>query len=513
MIMDLNLNSHDGHNENLNNYEKGLKLAENGQYEQALVYMQEYLLANKNDAQALNDTGAILHCLGRSKEAIDHFLKARSLKNDSGEIIWNLVEAYLATGKANEAAQLFNDMERINILNADVLNRTANVLLNQDNKAGAIEMLLHSLQICPDQEILRPMIEVIRFKRPKLAFICGADGMKFLDEITKFTDLRFETRVFNGKTEEELYDLMKWSDISWFEWCTDLAVIGSRLPKVSKNIIRLHRYEAYGPWPQQINWSNIDYLVTVGNKFVKDSLYRKVPLLENQTSILTIPNGINLDKFNFVDRPRGKNIAFLSNIRAVKNPAFVLQCMQKLHYIDRGYRLFFGGIFQDETIEQYVRHMVDALNLNDVIFFDGWQENVNAWLEDKHYIVSTSLIESQGMGLLEAMACGLKPVIHNFPGANETFPSEFLFNIAEEFCEQICSGPYEPHRYRSFVEEKYSLNRQLNMINDIFIQIENSMDSQQTVPGQNNSLRNPNIIQYKSPAAVDSRVFENNYIT
>ena len=85
------MNSHDGQTNdgnhgNLSNYEKGLKSAENGQYEQALVYMQEYLLANKNDAQALNDTGAILHCLGRSKEAIDHFLKARSLKKDSGEM-------------------------------------------------------------------------------------------------------------------------------------------------------------------------------------------------------------------------------------------------------------------------------------------------------------------------------------------------------------------------------------------------------------------------------------------
>ena len=168
----------------------------------------------------------------------------------------------------------------------------------------------------------------------------------------------------------------------------------------------------------------------------------------------------------------GKNIAFLGNLRMVKNPALLLQCMQKLHYIDPEYRLFFGGIFQDTVLEQYLRHMVEVLELREVVFFDGWQGDICSWLADKHYIVSTSLIESQGMGLLEGMACGLKPVIHKFPGADQIFPSQFLFNISEEFCQQICSESYEPQRYRRFVEENYPLKNQLNKVNDIFTQFE-----------------------------------------
>ncbi len=495
MTLETNMNPNEGRHrdgmfENMNDYERGLEFVKVGNYHQALDYMQRHLQTNGGDAQILNDTGAILHCLGRSDEAITYFVKARSMQSDSAEIIWNLTEAYLATGMAEQAEQLFGDMERMDILNVDVLNRTANLFLNQGNKAGAIEMLIRSLKICPEQEILSPMVQVIRSKRPKVAFFCGGDGMTFLNDIYEFAKQRFEVRLFDGKTEEQLYELMQWSDISWFEWCTDLAVIGSRGPKQCENIIRLHRYEAYGPWPQQINWQNIDALINVGNSFVRNILSRNVPGIENQTSIVTIPNGVNLDKFTFTEHPRGKNIAYLCNIRAVKNPAMVLQCMQKLHYIDPEYRLFFAGQFQDLAIEQYIRYMVDALGLKEVVFFDGWQEDVCSWLRDKSYVVSTSFIESQGMGILEAMACGLKPVIHNFPGAEEIFPSGYLFNIAEEFCDRILSASYEPQQYHRFVEEKYSQKDQLAKINNILVQIENKIDSNYSPVAADSDLQN-----------------------
>jgi len=456
---------------NSNHYHMGLELAEAGKYQEALACIQEHLCTAPNDAQALNDAGAILYCLGRSDEAIDHFVKARSLQGDSAQILWNLVEAYLCAGRVNEAVQLFDDMEWMGILNADILNRTANVFLEQDNKAGAIEVLQQSLEIAPDQKILKPMIEVIRSKMPKVAFFCGDDGMRFLDEIVGLIKQRFQVKIFEGQTEEELGELMQWSDISWFEPC-NLAVTASRLPKLCESIIRMGRCDAYKRWPQQVNWANIDILVTVGSRIARDILVQKIPGLESQTSVVTVPNGVNLEKFEFINRRRGKNIAFLANLTMLKNPAFVLQCMQKLHYIDPEYRLFFGGEFVDPALEHYLKYMVAALDLRDVVFFDGGAEDVCSWLEDKHYIVSTSIIEDRGMGLLEGMACGLKPVIHNFPGADQAFPSEFLFNISEEFCRQICSDKYEPQRYRRFVEEKYPLEKQLKKINDIFRQLE-----------------------------------------
>lgn len=479
---------------NSNYYQRGLELAESGRHREALVYIQEHLRSFGEDAQALNDAGAILHCLGRSDDAIGYFVKARSLRGDSTEIVWNLVEAYLAVGKAEGAVQLFDDMERMGILSADVLNRTAKLLIDRNKKGEAVEVLLRSLSAWPDQEILYPMIEVIQGKRPKTAFFCGLSGdTKFLTDIYEYTRKRYLVQYSEAQDIEQMYEVMKSSDISWFEWCTDMVVEASKLPKVCKNIVRLHRFEAYNNWPSQVQWENIDILITVGNSFVKDALVGQVPDIENRTRLVTVPNGVNLDRFKLINRGRGKNLACVGYLNMRKNPMFLLQCMQKLHYIDSGYKLFFAGNFQDPMLEQYIRHMVSSLKLSDVVFFDGWQMDMNSWLQDKHYIVSCSIGESQGMGILEGMACGLKPVIHSFPGASQIFSSEFLFSISEEFCEQVLSSTCEPLRYRKFVEEKYPLENQLNKINGIFTQLEAEIDSQQAVSANRDEmcLKNP----------------------
>ncbi|MEA3224420.1 MAG: glycosyltransferase [Planctomycetota bacterium] len=483
--MKTNSNPFDRQNEdtmpnNPTHYKKGLDLAEAGRYQDALGYMQEHLHKTPGNAEALNDTGAILHCMGRSDEAIDHFVKARKIQDDSAEIVWNLAEAYLAIGKAGEAMRLFDDMHRVGVLNADVLNRTADIFLNQQNKGDAIEMLLRSLQIWPDQEVLRPMVEVIRFKRPKVAFFCDKDETKYIDDIVRFVKERFDLRFFQGQTQDQIHELMQWSDISWLQWGSDLAIAGSKQPKVCKNIVGLHRHEGNERWPERLNWANIDVLIAVGNGFAEGAPVHRVPEPEGRTSVVIVPSGVNLDKFDLINGPRGKNIAFVSDLKATSNPASILQCMQKLHYVDPEYRLFFGGDFKDAAIKQYMKHMVDALGLGEVVFFEGRQENSRSWLENKHYVVSTSISEHDITTLLEAMACGLKPVVHNFPGADRILPSEFLFNISEEFCEQICSEQYEPQRYRSFVEENYPMKSQLDRINRVLIEIEAEIELEPT---------------------------------
>jgi tetratricopeptide (TPR) repeat protein len=298
--------------DNLIHYEKGLELAEAGRHWQALEYMQEHLRRTPNDAEVLNDTGAILHCLGRSDEAIDHFVKARSSTNDSAEILWNLAEAYLATGRASEAVEIFDEMDSMGVLSADLLNRTADIFLNQDNKAGALEMLLRSLRQWPDQEMVRPMVDVIRSKRPKVAFFCVENGTGSISEIAQFVKERFMVGFLESR--DHVQELTKWSDIAWFEWGSDLAVEASRQPRTCKNIVGPYRGQGHQEWSQQVNWANIDSVIVVGDRIIGQTLTDDLPGLQSQESIVVIPSDTNLEGSSEEDHPQRNQLEEINGL-------------------------------------------------------------------------------------------------------------------------------------------------------------------------------------------------------
>ncbi len=145
-------------------YREALELAEAGKNQEALACLQEYLASSPRDAEALNDAGAILFSLGHTEDAVNHLVRARQLCPDAAEILWNLSEAYLILDKPRLAMELFDDMRKMRILSADVLNRTADSCLKNGLLADAVRMLEYSLEISPDQKILHPMIDVIRSK-------------------------------------------------------------------------------------------------------------------------------------------------------------------------------------------------------------------------------------------------------------------------------------------------------------------------------------------------------------
>ena len=458
-------------------YKQARLLAQLGRYEDAMACIQRHLQAEPEDGEAWNDAGTILYALGRFSESICSLERARDLLDDSSPVYGNLAQAYLADGQAVMAVGLFGNMQHTGVLDTQTVKDTAEQLSGRGDLAGAMEAVLKAGELGCDSGEMDPLADSIRAKRAKIAFFCGGDGTTFLRDIYKFAEKRFNVRFFEGKTSQEMHDLMNWSDISWFEWCTQLAAIGSQLPKVCRNIIRLHRYEAYLDWPGKVNWDNIDTLITVGNSTVNEVLRRQVGDIAARTQMVAIPNGVDMDKIRFVRRRRGKNIAFVGNMRMVKNPMLLLQCMAKLHSVDPEFKLYWAGKVQDVLVEQYIRHMIRQLGLEGAVFFDGWQADIGSWLKDKHYIACTSVIESQGMGMLEGMASGLKGLVHNFPGAEQIYPRELLFNTPDDFCRLVVSEPYQPGSYRGFVEQKYSLRSQLGRIDELFRGFEGSSRS------------------------------------
>jgi glycosyltransferase involved in cell wall biosynthesis/2-polyprenyl-3-methyl-5-hydroxy-6-metoxy-1,4-benzoquinol methylase len=457
-------------------YARAGRLVDDGRRDEALAALQECLRLRPDDGRALNDSAALLYAAGRLDEAVAMFRRAVDAMPDApGQPLWNLAEALLAAKRAAEVLPLFDALNREDLLSADLANRVAAALLEAGDAGRAVEAMLASLKAAPDQPALEAIHEQVRGLRPKVAFLADFDDRKFLGDIHAYVRDRYPARTCIKPESEDLVRTLQWADVAWVEWCTNLAVVVSRLPKVCRTIVRLHRFEAFGTWPAKVQWENIDALLLVGNPTVRERLRRNVPDIEQRTRVLDVPNGVDLERFPLADRPRGKNLACVGYISLHKNPMLLLQAFQRLHAQDPEYRLHFAGSYQDDGLLQaYLENTVSELGLEDAVRFDGWQKDVAAWLADKHYLVSASVVEGHPVSVLEAMARGLKPVVHVFPGSRAVLPEDSLWRTVDEFCERILGDPYQPQAYRDFVAERYPLSRQLAAVQELLDEFEAS---------------------------------------
>lgn len=149
-----------------------------------------------------------------------------------------------------------------------------------------------------------------------------------------------------------------------------------------------------------------------------------------------------------------------------------LYCFEKLYKVNSKYRLMCCGNDDNPQnhnleVDLYMKHLGEELKLKEHIVWFGKIKNMKDWLLDKSFFLSTSIVEGHPVGAMEAMACGCKPLIHNFPGASNIFPEKYLFNTIDEFIEKITASSYEPFEYREFIEKNYSQENQINIVENI----------------------------------------------
>lgn len=253
-------------------------------------------------------------------------------------------------------------------------------------------------------------------------------------------------RIFPSNLKKAI----SWAEVIWVEWFSDLAVATSYLKKKDKKLfIRLHRYEAFTDYPFLVNWGNVDGVVFVSN-FMREILkMRGVDLGKIRTDV--IYNGVDIDKLKFKRHDKGYNIGWVAHIILRKNLHIAFEIVGKLIERDGRYKLHIAGSFDDPMYEIYLKHLAKAVGIEDNVVFYGWVDDIDQWWKDKNYLLSTSIHEGHPYNIVEGMAKGLKPIIHNFYDAKELYDQEFLFNTIDEAVERIVNGGYDSAYYREYV--------------------------------------------------------------
>ena len=270
----------------------------------------------------------------------------------------------------------------------------------------------------------------------------------------------FDVRFISAEPGAVLAEAIAWAEIVWLEWCWDHAVWATQtgLLRDKFSLVRLHSIEALQTdFPSRIDWVQIDRLVVVSEdigEIVRDR-FRSAPLA------LVIPNGIDMDRF-VPGNPDRFRVAWVGHLEPKKNPMLLLQIAQRLHSLDTRYSFHVAGAFTDLRTARYLRQMLPALGLGGVVTFDGPVMDMPAWYADKGVLLSTSMYESFGLNIGEAMATGAFPVVHAFPGADRLWPNECLFASTDDATALIRAA--RPGLYRGWVGDRYSLDRQISAV-------------------------------------------------
>ena len=304
--------------------------------------------------------------------------------------------------------------------------------------------------------------------------LCCSPGMdSFVDGLISGLAPRVRVEKLVSQAPEEILAAVKRHQTIWIEWGNELAEFltrqGAEALKGKRVILRIHAYEVMQGQAERIDYGQVTDLMFVCAG-MRDLLLARRPEIRQQVKrIHGIPNGIDTGRFQLTPHPAGLEIAYVGYLNFKKGPMVLMHALKALHSRDQRCHLHVAGIFQDRYSETACRHFLAQNNLEGAVRFHGWVKDVEPWLADKSAIICTSLSESQGLGLMEALAMGLKPLIYNFHTARHIYPRQWLWNNLEELGELVYEA-HDPREGRRFVEENYSLDLQVQRLQEMIFE-------------------------------------------
>lgn len=299
----------------------------------------------------------------------------------------------------------------------------------------------------------------------KIALLHGADLDHFLPGIERvFQGAGHETRRFAPRDKGEVKDALAWGDVVWCEFANQVAMAASYVghPNI---VVRLHRYEADG-LVSKIRWEAVRTLVATSDHVLARA-HETCPVMAGVETAV-IPSGVDTERFALQPHGPGRRIGVVAYVQGRKQPGLWLQILDDLRVLDPDWELHVAGEIVEPEWGRYLRSMPG-------VHLHGPVADVAAWWADKDHCLSASIDEGCPYNILEAMACGVRPVIHRYPGAAAQFPADLLWSTVREAAGKLktvfpldwspTSPPdadllYDPMRYRRIVEERYSLAAQ-----------------------------------------------------
>ena len=280
-----------------------------------------------------------------------------------------------------------------------------------------------------------------------------------------------------GEIKHTLYydpEMVKWADTVWFETCDNNLAVATKgtinnetaetVGLKNKNVIvRIIDIEAWSGLHKNIDWQYVKHVIFIA-EHIKRLVEKDIDFATYGTKVHLIPCGVNLDNFFYREKPNTKRIAWVAHRWHAKGIDLILQLALKLQRLDPEYKIYALGSQNIENwYQEYINYFMRYNDIENIEFIEH-VDDMNGWLDDKDYAICASKKEAFSYAIAEGMAKGLKPLIHNFYGANEIWPKEYIWNTIDECLDMIIS-PIKSIEYRNYIE-KYSTTNMLKKFDE-----------------------------------------------
>lgn len=250
-------------------------------------------------------------------------------------------------------------------------------------------------------------------------------------------------------------------DVAWMEWCDQNVIEAASTSWDVPVICRLHSYEAFAGYPEHVDWSNVKRLVCVSEHLADYVKQRYHP----NVAIEVIHNGVDLSRWTYRDRERNGKIAWAGYINHKKG----IQLLAEIMAMHTEMEFHLAGEVQDPDLWAYLKYVTHDLG-NMTWHGKVPREAMDEWLDDKAFLLSTSVTESFGYTIAEAMAKGIKPLVRDRPGASTLWPSSCVFRTMADVG-RLLNFDYDSARYREWVAERYDLSDQVASFNRLLLDV------------------------------------------
>lgn len=221
-------------------------------------------------------------------------------------------------------------------------------------------------------------------------------------------------------TPPELVDGFEWADVVLVEWAHHVLTWVTLLDRAPRLLaVRLHRFEAFTPFPLFTDAARVDRLLYVSPP-VRSMLSRVVPSFEQipaQQVGNLLTRGLGPEPAEERDPHLLVQVGWL---REIKDVMFSVDVLERLRERDDRYRLRLIGPElpadpgTDTPYQRRVRSRLEELEPGAVEIL-GRREDVPALLAEAGVVLSSSRHEGTHEAIMEGMAAGCAAVVRDWP--------------------------------------------------------------------------------------------------